>query len=76
VTFAADREVACFEETVLGTNIILMPPDGYLGGVRQLCDDKGILYIADEVMAGYGRTGQWSPWTIGGGPRSDPSPRA
>ncbi|MBK8461338.1 MAG: aspartate aminotransferase family protein [Micropruina sp.] len=46
-------------ETVVGTNGILVPPEGYLAGVRQLCDDNGILYIADEVMAGFGRTGQW-----------------
>lgn len=44
-------------ETVVGTNGILVPPDGYLQGVRALCDAYGILYIADEVMAGFGRTG-------------------
>ena len=36
-----------------------MPPDGYLQGVRALCDKYGILMIADEVMAGFGRTGEW-----------------
>jgi taurine--2-oxoglutarate transaminase len=46
-------------ETVTGTNGILVPPDGYLQGVRALCDKHGILMIADEVMAGFGRTGQW-----------------
>jgi taurine--2-oxoglutarate transaminase len=46
-------------ETVTGTNGILIPPDGYLQGVRQLCDRYGILLIADEVMAGFGRTGRW-----------------
>jgi taurine---2-oxoglutarate transaminase len=46
-------------ETVTGTNGILVPPDGYLQGVRALCDKYGILMIADEVMAGFGRTGEW-----------------
>ncbi len=46
-------------EPVTGTNGILIPPDGYLQGVRELCDRHGILLIADEVMAGFGRTGAW-----------------
>ena len=46
-------------ETVVGTNGILIPPDGYLQGVRAICDRYGILMIADEVMAGFGRTGKW-----------------
>ena len=46
-------------ETVVGTNGILIPPDGYLQGVREICDRYGILMIADEVMAGFGRTGKW-----------------
>ena len=46
-------------ESVSGTNGILVPPDGYLQGVRALCDRHGILMIADEVMAGFGRTGEW-----------------
>jgi taurine---2-oxoglutarate transaminase len=46
-------------ETVTGTNGILIPPDGYMQGVRALCDKHGILMIADEVMAGFGRTGKW-----------------
>jgi taurine--2-oxoglutarate transaminase len=46
-------------ESVVGTNGILVPPPGFLAGVRQLCTKYGILYIADEVMAGFGRTGQW-----------------
>ena len=46
-------------EPVVGTNGILIPPDGYLEGVRKLCDKHGILMIADEVMAGFGRTGEW-----------------
>ena len=46
-------------EPVTGTNGILIPPEGYLAGVRKLCDKYGILMIADEVMAGFGRTGEW-----------------
>jgi taurine---2-oxoglutarate transaminase len=46
-------------ETVPGTNGILVPPDGYLQGVRELCSRHGIVYIADEVMCGFGRTGEW-----------------
>ena len=46
-------------ETVTGTNGIHVPPDGYLEGVRALCDKHGILLIADEVMSGFGRTGEW-----------------
>jgi taurine--2-oxoglutarate transaminase len=50
---------AVFLETVVGTNGILIPPDGYLQGVREICDRYGILMVADEVMAGFGRTGRW-----------------
>jgi taurine--2-oxoglutarate transaminase len=46
-------------EPVTGTNGVLVPPDGYLQGVRALCDRHGILLIADEVMTGFGRTGTW-----------------
>jgi taurine---2-oxoglutarate transaminase len=46
-------------EPVTGTNGVLVPPDGYLQGVRQICDQHGILMIADEVMSGFGRTGEW-----------------
>jgi taurine--2-oxoglutarate transaminase len=46
-------------ETVVGTNGILVPPDGYLEGVRALCDEHGAVMICDEVMAGFGRCGEW-----------------
>ncbi|MGC3994565.1 MAG: aspartate aminotransferase family protein [Propionicimonas sp.] len=46
-------------ETIVGTNGILVPPPGYLAGVRELCDRYGIVLIADEVMAGFGRAGEW-----------------
>jgi taurine--2-oxoglutarate transaminase len=50
---------AFFLETVTGTNGILIPPDGYLQGVRELCTKHGILMVSDEVMCGFGRTGEW-----------------
>jgi taurine--2-oxoglutarate transaminase len=46
-------------ETVPGTAGIMPPPPGYLAGVREICDRYGIVFIADEVMAGFGRTGKW-----------------
>jgi len=46
-------------ESVTGTNGIIIPPDGYMQGVRALCDKYGIVMIADEVMSGFGRTGEW-----------------
>ncbi|MGZ4637834.1 MAG: aminotransferase class III-fold pyridoxal phosphate-dependent enzyme [Actinomycetes bacterium] len=46
-------------ETIPGTAGILVPPDGYLQGVRDICDRHGIVYVADEVMAGFGRAGEW-----------------
>ncbi len=50
---------AIIVEPVVGTNGILIPPDGYMQGLRKLCDKHGIMLIADEVMAGFGRTGEW-----------------
>src|SRR4249919_2098893 len=49
---------AVFLETIVGTNGILIPPDGYIQGVREICDRYDILMVADEVMAGFGRTGK------------------
>jgi taurine---2-oxoglutarate transaminase len=46
-------------ESVVGTNGILVPPEGYLTGVRRICDEHGIMLITDEVMAGFGRCGEW-----------------
>ncbi|HZI96575.1 MAG TPA: aspartate aminotransferase family protein [Actinomycetales bacterium] len=50
---------AIIVEPVVGTNGILVPPDGYLAGVRALCDEFGIMLVVDEVMAGFGRCGEW-----------------
>ena len=49
-------------ETVPGTAGVLVPPPGYLEGVRRLCDKYGIVLIFDEVMCGFGRTGEWFAW--------------
>lgn len=46
-------------ETVVGTNGVFIPPPGYLQGVREICDRYGMVYIADEVMVGFGRIGEW-----------------
>jgi taurine--2-oxoglutarate transaminase len=54
-------------ESVTGTNGIIIPPDGYMQGVRSLCDKYGMLMIADEVMSGFGRTGKWfavNHWSV------------
>jgi len=53
---------AIFVESVTGTNGILPPPPGYLEGLRQICDEHGILLVCDEVMAGFGRTGRLFGW--------------
>jgi len=50
---------AILMESIPGTAGILIPPPGYLAGVRELCDRYGIVLILDEVMAGFGRTGRW-----------------
>lgn len=46
-------------ESVVGTNGLIVPPDGYLRSIRETCDKHGILLICDEVMSGFGRTGKW-----------------
>jgi taurine--2-oxoglutarate transaminase len=46
-------------ETVTGTNGIIVPPEGYLQSIREVCDRHGVLLIFDEIMAGWGRTGRW-----------------
>lgn len=50
---------AIIMESVTGTNGVLIPPEGYLRGVREICDRYGIVMISDEVMSGFGRTGKW-----------------
>jgi taurine--2-oxoglutarate transaminase len=55
----ADKIAAFFLEPVTGTNGVLVPPDGFIRGIRDLCTKYGILMVADEVMSGFGRTGEW-----------------
>jgi taurine---2-oxoglutarate transaminase len=54
-----DNVAAVILETVVGTNGVIVPPDGYLQSLREVCDRHGVLLIFDEVMAGFGRTGRW-----------------
>jgi taurine---2-oxoglutarate transaminase len=62
VSEGASTIAAILLETVPGTAGILVPPPGYLEGVRDLCDKYGIVLIFDEVMCGFGRTGDWFAW--------------
>lgn len=55
----ASDVAAVFLETITGSNGVIIPPPGYLQGVRRVCDEFGILMICDEVMSGWGRTGEW-----------------
>ncbi|HSF81526.1 MAG TPA: aminotransferase class III-fold pyridoxal phosphate-dependent enzyme [Anaerolineales bacterium] len=60
ITYEGPQTIAAILlETVTGTNGVIIPPEGYLQGIRALCDRYGILLIADEVMSGFGRTGKW-----------------
>jgi taurine--2-oxoglutarate transaminase len=60
ITFEGPATIAAILlETIVGTAGVLLPPPGYLAGVRALCDKYGIVYIADEVMCGFGRAGRW-----------------
>jgi taurine--2-oxoglutarate transaminase len=60
IRYEGAHTIAAFiMEPVVGTNGLLIPPDGYLEGVRAICDRHGILLIVDEVMSGFGRTGRW-----------------
>jgi taurine--2-oxoglutarate transaminase len=60
IAFEGPQTIAAIVlETVVGTAGILIPPPGYLAGVREICDRFGIVFILDEVMAGFGRTGEW-----------------
>ncbi|HEX9616733.1 MAG TPA: aminotransferase class III-fold pyridoxal phosphate-dependent enzyme [Anaerolineales bacterium] len=60
ITYEGPETIAAvLIETVTGTNGVIVPPQGYLAGVRELCNRYGILLVADEVMSGFGRTGKW-----------------
>ncbi|GAA2493125.1 aspartate aminotransferase family protein [Streptomyces thermolineatus] len=60
IAFEGPQTVAAIVlETIVGTAGVLVPPPGYLAGVREICDRHGIVFVLDEVMAGFGRTGEW-----------------
>ena len=54
----ADRVAAFFCEPVIGAGGVYPPPPGYLEAVREVCHERGVLFVADEVITGYGRTGR------------------
>ena len=68
ITYEGPETIAAvLIETITGTNGIIIPPNGYLKGVRDLCDKYNIVMICDEVMSGFGRTGEWfafNHWNI------------
>lgn len=53
------NEGGLFLEPVTGTNGVVVPPDGYMKRVREITEENGVLFAADEVMSGWGRTGEW-----------------
>jgi len=60
VLYEGPKNVAAvFLETVTGSNGVIIPPKGYLAGIREVCDEFGIVMVCDEVMCGWGRTGEW-----------------
>ncbi|MFF5449105.1 aspartate aminotransferase family protein [Streptomyces sp. NPDC012888] len=60
VVFEGPRSIAAILlEPVVGAAGVLVPPAGYLAGVREICDRHGIVFVLDEVMVGFGRTGKW-----------------
>ncbi|HTG47697.1 MAG TPA: aminotransferase class III-fold pyridoxal phosphate-dependent enzyme [Actinomycetota bacterium] len=58
-TLGPDRVAAFFCEPVIGAGGVFPPPEGYLAGVRQVCREAGVLFVADEVITGFGRCGSW-----------------
>lgn len=62
VSEGASSIAALLLEGIPGTAGVIMPPPGWYAGVRALCDKYGILLILDEVMSGFGRTGDWFAW--------------
>ena len=56
--YGAENVAACFVEPIAGSTGCLVPPKGYLKRLREICDAHGILLVFDEVITGYGRTGQ------------------
>ena len=59
--YGAENIAACFVEPIAGSTGCLVPPKGYLKRLREICDAHSILLVFDEVITGFGRTGQRSP---------------
>jgi len=55
----ADTVAAVFMEPVVGSSGLIVPPDGYLQRVKEICEENDVLFVVDEVMSGFGRTGKW-----------------
>src|SRR4249919_2681987 len=55
----ADRVAAFFAEPIIGAGGVMIPPDGYLERVQQICNEREVLLVLDEVITGFGRTGEW-----------------
>jgi putrescine---pyruvate transaminase len=55
----ADRVAAFFAEPIIGAGGVLIPPEGYLDRVQEICRERGVLLVLDEVITGFGRTGEW-----------------
>jgi adenosylmethionine-8-amino-7-oxononanoate aminotransferase len=54
-----ERVAAFFCEPIIGAGGLLLPPQGYLEAVQRVCRERGVLFVVDEVICGYGRTGHW-----------------
>ena len=68
VAAGPERVAAFFCEPVIGAGGVFAPPEGYLEEVRAICRETGVLFVADEVITGFGRTGDWfasSRWDLG-----------
>ena len=57
-------------EPVMGVGGVLVPPDDYFPRIREICNAHDVLFAADEVITGFGRTGKWSPSSTGASPRT------
>ncbi|MGZ4441517.1 MAG: aminotransferase family protein, partial [Gaiellaceae bacterium] len=55
----ADRVAAFFAEPIIGAGGVMIPPDGYLERVQEICREREVLLVLDEVITGFGRTGDW-----------------
>ncbi len=72
----SDKVAAFFCEPIVGAGGVLLPPEGYLQAVRQICRERDVLFLADEVICGFGRVGDWFASAASvSSPTWSPSPR-